>query len=105
MGAKGSIDISIRPRLQAELHPGNICLVRLTSETSDTPAIFTLDRGDDDDHVTTSVQIPGSNRPQGTVDLAATHNENIMLSDELEIMGRDHLYEQTLHGAFSLLRQ
>jgi glucose-6-phosphate dehydrogenase assembly protein OpcA len=103
MGTKGSIDITIRPRSQAELHPGNICLIRLTSETSDTPAIFTLDRSDDDDHVTTSVQIPGSNRPQSTVNIAATYRENIMLSDELEIIGRDHLYEQTLHGVFSLL--
>jgi glucose-6-phosphate dehydrogenase assembly protein OpcA len=104
MGTKGSIDIAIRPRIQAELHPGNICLVRLTSETNDTPAVFTLDRSDDDDHVITSVQIPGSNRPQGTVNIAATHKETILLSDELEIMGRDYLYEQTLHGVFSLLK-
>jgi len=105
IGIKESIDITIRPRVQAELHPGNICLVRLTSETNNTPAVFTLDRYDDDDHVTPSVQIPGSNRPQGTVDISATHKENIMLNDELEIMGRDYLYEQTLHEVFSLLKQ
>jgi glucose-6-phosphate dehydrogenase assembly protein OpcA len=105
IGIKESIDITIRPRLQAELHPGNICLVRLTSETNETPAVFTLDRSNDDDHVITSVQIPGSNRPQGTVNIAATHKENVMLSDELEIMGRDLLYEQTLHEVFSLLKQ
>jgi glucose-6-phosphate dehydrogenase assembly protein OpcA len=102
---KGHIDITIRPRLQAELHPGNICLVRMSGKTNDTPAIFTIDRGDDDDHVVTSVQVPGTNRPQGTVNIAATHKENVMLSDELEIMGRDHLYEQTLHEVFSLLNQ
>jgi glucose-6-phosphate dehydrogenase assembly protein OpcA len=104
IGTKESIDIIIRPRLQPGLYPGNICLVRLTSETNETPAVFTLDRSDDDDHVITSVQLPGSNRPQGTVSIAATHKENILLSDELEIMGRDYLYEQTLHGIFSLLR-
>jgi glucose-6-phosphate dehydrogenase assembly protein OpcA len=104
MQIRESLDIFIRPRLQAELHPGNICLVRLTSQTNDTPAVFTLDRSDDDDHVITSVQIPGSNRPQGTVNIAATHKESVMLNDELEIMGRDYLYEQTLHGVFSLLK-
>jgi glucose-6-phosphate dehydrogenase assembly protein OpcA len=105
IGIKGSINITIRPRLQAELYPGAICLVRLTGETNNTPAVFTIDRGDDDDHIITSVQIPGRSRPQGTVSLAATHKENIMLGDELEIMGRDHLYEQILHTVFSLLRQ
>jgi glucose-6-phosphate dehydrogenase assembly protein OpcA len=101
----GSIDITIRPRLQTELHPGNICLIRLSCKTNDIPAVFTINRGDDDDHVVTSVQISGSNRPQRAVNIAATHKENVMLSDELEIMGRDHLYEQTLHEVFLLLNQ
>lgn len=105
MEPRESIDISIRPRLQNEIDSSHICLVRLTSETNETPAVFTLDRSDDDDHVITSVQIPGSNRPQGTVNIAATHKAHIMLSDELEIMGRDYLYEQTLHGVVSLLKQ
>jgi glucose-6-phosphate dehydrogenase assembly protein OpcA len=104
MPTSESFDIFIRPRLQTELYPGDICLVRLTSQTNDTPAVFTLDRSDDDDHVITSVQIPGSNRLQGTVNIAATHKESIMLSDELEIMGRDYLYEQTLHGVVLLLQ-
>jgi glucose-6-phosphate dehydrogenase assembly protein OpcA len=101
---RDSIDIIIRPRLQPELHPGDICLVRLTSHANGTPAVFTLDRGDDD-HIITSAQIPGINRPQGTVNISATHKENILLSDELEIMGRDYLYEQMLHGVFSLLKK
>ena len=105
METRSSFNITIRPRLQAELPPGDLCLVRLTSETNETPAVFTLDRGDDDDHVITSVQVPGSSRPQGTVDITATHKEIILLSDELEIMGRDYLYEQTLHGVFSLLKK
>jgi glucose-6-phosphate dehydrogenase assembly protein OpcA len=104
LGIKESIDITIRPRLQAELHPGDICLVRLTSEANKTPAVFTIDRGDDD-HLITSVQVPGNSRPQGTVNIAATRQETIMLSHELEIMGRDYLYEQILHRVFSLLKQ
>jgi glucose-6-phosphate dehydrogenase assembly protein OpcA len=102
---KESIDIIIRPRLQAELHPGDIYLVRLTSEANNALAVFTIDRGDDDDHLITSVQVPGNSRPQGTVNIAATRKETIMLSHELEIMGRDYLYEQILHGVFSLLKQ
>jgi hypothetical protein len=105
LGTTDSINVTIRPRLQAELHPGAICLIRLTSETSETPAVFTIDRGDDDDHVITSVQIPGSNRPQGLVNLTIMHKESILLANELEIMGRDHLYEHTLHRVFSLLKQ
>jgi glucose-6-phosphate dehydrogenase assembly protein OpcA len=104
LATRGSIDITVRPRPQAELHPGNICLVRLSSQMGDAPATFTIDRGDDDDHVVTSVQIPDGTLLQGAVNIAATHKENIMLSDELEIMGRDHLYEQTLHEVFSLLK-
>jgi hypothetical protein len=104
LDTRESIDISIRPRVQTELYPGDICLVRLTSQINDTPAVFTLDRGDDD-HIITSVQIPGINRPQGTVNISATHKENILLSDELEIMGRDHMYEQILHAVFSLLKK
>jgi glucose-6-phosphate dehydrogenase assembly protein OpcA len=105
MESKTGITITIRPRFQAELPLGDLCLVRLTSQTNETPAVFTLDRSDDDDHVTTSVQVPGSSRPQGTVNIAATHKEDILLTDELEIMGRDYLYEQTLHGVFSLLKK
>ena len=72
------IDITIRPRLQAELHPGNICLVRLTCKMDDTCAVFTINRDDDDDHVVVSVDVPGCNRPDGIVNIAATHKEEIL---------------------------
>jgi glucose-6-phosphate dehydrogenase assembly protein OpcA len=104
LGTKQSLEITIRPRVQPELGSGDICLVRLTNTMNHSPAIFTIDRGDDD-LLITSVQVPGSTRPQGTVDITASRKETIMLSNELEIMGHDYLYEQTLHRVFSLLKQ
>ncbi len=95
--------ITIRPRVQAELHPGNICLIRLTSKLEDKQAIFTIDRGDDDEHVITSVEVPDYVQPQRVVNVAATHKETELLNDELEIMGHDHLYEETLHEVCDLL--
>lgn len=101
--AHKGIDIIIRPRVQAELHPGNICLIRLTSTLDGKQAIFSIDRGDDDEHVITSVEIPDSPQPQRVVHVAAIHKEIQLLNDELEIMGHDHLYEETLHEVFGLL--
>jgi len=101
--AQKCIDIIIRPRVQAELHPGNVCLIRLTSRFDGKQAIFSIDRGDDDEHVVTSVEMPDSPQSQRVVHVAATHNEIELLNDELEIMGHDHLYEETLHEVFDLL--
>jgi glucose-6-phosphate dehydrogenase assembly protein OpcA len=105
LGEAGSrvIDIIIRPRVQAELLPGNICLIRLTSSFDGKQAVFTINRGDDDEHVITSVEAPDNPCPQRVVNIAATHKAATLLNDELEIMGHDHLYEQTLHEVFSLL--
>jgi len=100
---RGVIDISIRPRVQVELPPGNICLIRLTSTLNGKRAVFTIDRGDDDEHVITSVEVPDNPSLQRVVNVAATHKETELLNDELEIMGRDHLYEETLHEVFDLL--
>jgi glucose-6-phosphate dehydrogenase assembly protein OpcA len=101
--AQKGFDIIIRPRVQAELHPGNVCLIRLTSTLDGKQAIFSIDRGDDDEHVITSVEIPDSPQPQRVVHVATNHKEIELLNDELEIMGHDHLYEETLHEIFDLL--
>ncbi len=105
LGEAGSrvIDIIIHPRVQAELHPGTICLIRLTSMLDGKQAIFTINRGDDDEHVITSVEAPNNPCPQRVLNIATTHKEVTLLNDELEIMGHDHLYEQTLHEVFGLL--
>jgi glucose-6-phosphate dehydrogenase assembly protein OpcA len=100
---RGVIDIMIGPRVQAELPPGNICLIRLTSALDGKQAVFTIDRGDDDEHVITSVDVPDNPYLERVVNVAATHKETELLNDELEIMGHDHLYEQTLHEVSDLL--
>jgi hypothetical protein len=100
---KQVMDISIRPRVQAELHSGTICLIRLTSTFDGKRAIFMIDRGDDDEHVITSVEVPDNPHLQRVVNVASIYNETQLLSDELEIMGHDHLYEQTLQEVFELL--
>lgn len=100
---KHVMDMSIRPRVQAELHAGTICLIRLTSTLDGKQALFTIDRGDDDEHVITSVEVPDNPHLQRVVNVASIYKETQLLNDELEIMGHDHLYEQILHEVFDLL--
>jgi len=99
----GGIRITIRPRPIAKSAPGTLCLVHMTSSINGKQATFTIQRVDDDDHVLTSVEVPGSARPPRAVNIAATHKESDLLHNELEIMGRDYLYEETLHEVFDLL--
>ncbi len=102
---KGSIDIFIRPRYQTHSQSGTICLVRLTTALASKPAVFSIERGQDDEHVLTSVELPDTIRPQGTAHLASVSKDQQLLSTELEIMGRDQLYEETLHEVSDLLSQ
>ncbi|MBV9615168.1 MAG: glucose-6-phosphate dehydrogenase assembly protein OpcA [Ktedonobacteraceae bacterium] len=96
-------NISIRPRVQSNLRPGNICLVRLTSDMDQKHAVFSLNRGDDTELVYTSVELPEGTKSQRTVQIPAASSPIELLHDELEIMGRDHLYEDTLHEVTRLL--
>ncbi len=97
----GTIDI--RPRVQPDMQPGSLCMARLTSNYDGKQAIFMVNRDDDIDHVLTSVELSQGSRPQRTVSLTATHDISQLLHDELEIMGRDYLYEETLQEVFALL--
>ncbi|MBV9231070.1 MAG: glucose-6-phosphate dehydrogenase assembly protein OpcA [Chloroflexi bacterium] len=96
-------NLYIRPRVQLDLQPGSICLIRMVSTIDDKNAIFTINREADSENVLTSVEMAGETRPQRTVSIAATHKESELLHDELEIMGRDHVYEQMLQEVFELL--
>jgi len=97
-------NISIRPRVQSDVRPGTICLVRLISDLAQQKyAIFSLDRGDDAEHVYTSVELPEGTRSQRTVPVATANNAVQLLHDELEIIGRDRLFEDTLHEVTELL--
>lgn len=94
----------IRPKMQEHMRPGSVCLVRLISDIENKHATFQILSEDDPDHVSTSVELEqGIQVPSRAVSIAATHKESDLLHDELEIMGRDHLYEQTLREAFNLL--
>jgi glucose-6-phosphate dehydrogenase assembly protein OpcA len=97
------ISISIQPREVNDSVAGTICLVRLTGSHHEQQAMFTVERGEDNEHVLTSVVLPEGTRPPRTVNIAATHKESDLLHDELEITGRDLLYEETLHEVFALL--
>jgi glucose-6-phosphate dehydrogenase assembly protein OpcA len=101
MSTPGSI--SIRPRVQSDIRPGSLCLVRLTSMVDNKRATFTVDREDDPDNVLTSVELTEGVRPQRTVSMAATHDVSELIHDELEIVGHDFLYEQTLQEVSTLL--
>ena len=85
------------------MRPGSICLVRLTSVADGKRATFTINREGHPDLVLTSVKLSDEVRPQRTVSLAAAHKESELLHDELEIVGHDHLFEQTLEELTELL--
>jgi len=95
--------IDIRPQIQSNMRPGSICLMRLTSAVEGRQATFTINREGDPDHVLTSVELSRETRPQRTVSLATTHKESELLHDELEIMGHDLSFEQTLAEVADLL--
>jgi glucose-6-phosphate dehydrogenase assembly protein OpcA len=103
LGIIQGASIDIRPQVQSNMRPGSICLVRLTSSIEGKQATFTINREGDPDHVLTSVILSQETRPQRTVILAASHKESELLHDELEIMGHDYLFEQTLEEMTNLL--
>jgi glucose-6-phosphate dehydrogenase assembly protein OpcA len=105
-GKLGNIaSISIRPRVQTKMRPGSICLVRLVSKMENKQATFTISREEDLNTVLTSVELSHETRPKRTVSLAAENNEGELLRDELEILGHDYLFEQTLLEVAEMLSE
>src|SRR6266487_4618828 len=96
-------NIDIRPQILSDMRPGSVCLVRLTSNIEGRQAVFTVNREDDPNNVLTSVKLPQETRPQRTVRLLASQQESQLLYDELEIMGHDTPFEQTLQEVAELL--
>lgn len=97
----GTLDI--RPRIEPDVPPGTLCLVRLSGSVDGKRAIFTINRGEDLDHVVTLAEIEQGTRPSRIVSMVAKRDVSELLHDELEIMGRDHLYEQALQEISELL--
>ncbi len=107
LGHSGQGSIQIRPRIQSGLTPGSLCLIRLSSVVENKRATFTINREGGSDHVLTSATVPEEERtqPQRTVNITEPNNISLLLHDELEIIGRDHLYEAALHEVFELLAE
>ncbi|HLH60746.1 MAG TPA: glucose-6-phosphate dehydrogenase assembly protein OpcA [Ktedonobacteraceae bacterium] len=100
---KGNANISIRPQVQAEMRPGSICLVRLTSNIENKRATFTINLAGDTEHVFTAVELGHETRAKRLVSLAAVHNEGELLHNELEVLSHDYLFEQILREVAGLL--
>ncbi|HYX49296.1 MAG TPA: glucose-6-phosphate dehydrogenase assembly protein OpcA [Ktedonobacteraceae bacterium] len=95
--------ISIRPQVHAEMRPGSICLVRLTSSLEQKQATFTISLDDEMKLFKTSIELSHEARARRSVSLAAVHNESELLQDELEILGHDYHFEQTLKEVTEML--
>jgi hypothetical protein len=95
--------LQIRPHIQADLRPGSIYLVRLTCNSENRRAIFTIKRDADTNYVLTSVESMQEARPIRTVNLPDRYNESELLGNELEIMKHDQFFEQALQELASLL--
>ena len=94
--------IILHARTDSDMLPGSICLVRLNSLRDDNRhASFHIHR-DDDRHVTTFVELDRGSRPPRIVCLGVEQNAYDLLHNELEITGRDFLYEEALHEVFDL---
>jgi len=95
--------ISIRPRVNAEMRPGSICLVRLMSNLEHKQATFTISIDNEMKLFKTSIELSHETRSRRSVSLAAVHNESELLYDELEILGHDYHFEQTLKEVTEML--
>ena len=95
--------ISIRPRVSAEMRPGSIFLVRLISNLDNKQATFTISLEDEMKLFVTSIELSHETRARRSVSLAAVQNESDLLHDELEILGHDYQFEQTLKEVTEML--
>ena len=95
--------ISIRPRVNAEMRPGSIFLVRLISNLDNNRATFTISLDDEMKLFVTSIELSHETRARRSVSLAAVQNESDLLHDELEILGHDYHFEQTLKEVTEML--
>jgi glucose-6-phosphate dehydrogenase assembly protein OpcA len=100
-GNKASI--SIRPLVNTEMRPGSICLVRLMSNLEHKQATFTISLDGEMGLFKTSIELSYEARSRRSVSLAAVQNESELLHDELEILGHDYHFEQTLKEVTEML--
>lgn len=95
--------ISIRPQVNVEMRPGSICLVRLISNLENKQATFTISLDNEMKLFKTSVELSYETHSRRSVSLATVRNESELLHDELEILGHDYYFEQTLQEVTEML--
>ncbi len=96
-------NISIRPRVNAEMRPGSICFVRMICNIDQKQVTFTISLDDEMKLFMTSINLSHEARPRRSVSLAAVKKESDLLHDELEILGHDYHFEQTLQEVTDML--
>jgi hypothetical protein len=89
--------------VNAEMRPGSICFVRIVCNSDQKQATFTISLDDEMKLFMTSIDLPHEARPRRSVSLAAVKKESDLLYDELEILGHDHHFEQTLQEVTDML--
>ena len=85
------------------MRPGSICFVRLVCNMDQKQATFTIELDDEMKLFMTSIDLSHEARPRRSVILAALNKESDLLHDELEILGHDHHFEQTLQEVTDML--
>jgi glucose-6-phosphate dehydrogenase assembly protein OpcA len=95
--------ISIRPLVNAEMRPGTISFVRLMSNVENKQATYTISLDDEMKLFMTLIELSHETRPRRSVSLAAVHSESELVHDELEILGHDYHFEQTLKEVTEML--
>ncbi len=102
--SRSQATLHIRPRISSDMRPGSLCMVRMTGTMGSKRAVFIINSENDPGHVQTSVTLELETRLQRTVSMT-TYKVSRLLHDELEIISRDHLYEETLQEIRELLSQ
>ncbi len=97
------VSTSIRPRVHAEMRPGSICLIRLMSNVEDKQVTFTIRLDHEMKLFMASVELSHETSSRRSVSLAMVRNESELLHDELEILGHDYHFEQTLQEVSEML--
>ncbi len=96
--------MQIRPNIQGT-QPGSLALVRLTCLHEGRRATFTIERDPGTDNVFTSVDLIGDKRPRRTVNLPVHQDEHELLRKELEVVGHNALFEESMLEVERLLNR
>ena len=95
------IDVRIRPRFERGVDPGETSGVRIQARHDGSLYEFVLKRAPDPRHITASVVVDGQTRSLRVVPLPSM-GVDVLLREELAIVGSDHVFEEALHALVTL---